>query len=74
MAPEKRVPLHVWLTEPSLATLTELADEEGISVAALIEALATDFAAVPPAEGGHPRWAEISRSARKIAAGRRRRR
>lgn len=72
MAEERRA-VHAYLTVDSHEVWHTVAEETGISLSGFLEALATDMRENPPEEGGHPRWREIVRSARKIDAQRRRR-
>jgi hypothetical protein len=75
MAEERRA-IHAYLTVPAHEVWHTIAEESGISLSGLLEALAADMKNHPPAEGGHPRWNGpdgILRSARKIDAQRRRR-
>lgn len=71
--PEERRAIHAYLTVPAAEIWHTTADEHGISLSGLLESLAADFKSYPPDEGGHARWTEIVRSARKIDASRRRR-
>lgn len=71
--PEERRAIHAYLTVESHDVWHSVAEEEGISLSGFLEALADDMRANPPSDGGHPRWTEIIRSARKIDAIRRRR-
>lgn len=54
-----------------------MADNIGVSLSALLEALGNDFAELPPADSTkqqrHPRWTKIEVAARRIDASRRRR-
>lgn len=75
---EQRRALHAYLTDEAHDTWHRVADEAGVTLSGLVEALAMDFAEIPPdgtGDGsGYPRWPEIVRSARRIDAQRRRRR
>lgn len=71
--PEERRAIHAYLTVESHETWHQVAEEEGISLSGFLEALATDMKDNPPDEGGHPRWREVVKSARRIDAARRRR-
>ena len=71
--PEERRAIHAYLTVESHDVWHTVAEEEDISLSGFLEAMAEDMSAHPPHEGGHPRWNEIIRSARKIDAVRRRR-
>jgi len=71
--PDERRAIHAYLTAESHDTWHRVAEEAGVSLSGLLEALATDMAAKSPEKGGHPRWDEIVRTARKIDAQRRRR-
>lgn len=71
--PEERRAIHAYLTVESHDVWHRVAEEEGISLSGFLEALANDMAENPPQAGGHPRWEDIIRSARRIDAMRRRR-
>ena len=75
---EQRRALHAYLSDEAHETWHRIADEAGVTLSGLVEALAVDFATVPPdgtGDGhGHPRWADVVRAARRIDAQRRRRR
>ena len=73
MADERRA-IHAYLTEDSHEVWHSVAEESGVSLSGFLEALAQDMKAHPPEKGGHARWDDIVRSARKIDAHRRRRR
>jgi hypothetical protein len=70
---EDRKAIHAYLTLDSHDVWHDVAEEAGVSLSGFLEALAADMKEHPPAEGGHPRWSEVIRSARKIDATRRRR-
>jgi hypothetical protein len=70
---QNRKAIHAYLEVPQHDVWHSLAEEEGISLSGLLESLAIDLKNYPPADGGHPRWTEIVRGARKIDAQRRRR-
>ena len=72
MAEERRA-IHAYLTAESHDVWHTVAEEAGISLSGFLEALAVDMRDHPPEDGGHPRWPEIVKSARKIDAQRRRR-
>ena len=71
--PEERRAIHAYLTVESHDVWHTVAEEEGISLSGFLESLAEDMRENPPAEGGHPRWDDIIKQARKIDAMRRRR-
>ena len=71
--PEERRAIHAYLTVESHEVWHTVSEEAGISLSGFLEALAADMREFPPEAGGHPRWREIIRSARKIDAQRRRR-
>jgi hypothetical protein len=71
--PEERRAIHAYLTVESHEVWHNVSEEAGISLSGFLEALAADMRDYPPASGGHARWREIIRSARKIDAQRRRR-
>jgi hypothetical protein len=71
--PEERRAIHAYLTVESHEVWHNVSEEAGISLSGFLEALAADMRTYPPENGGHPRWREIIRSARKIDAQRRRR-
>lgn len=73
MAIEPRKAVHAYLEDAQHEVWHAVAEEEGISLSGLLEALAMDMKAHPPHEGGHPRWTDLVRAARKIDAQRRRR-
>ena len=72
MAEERRA-IHAYLSVPSHDIWHTTAEEAGISLSGFLEALAADMKNHPPADGGHARWTDITRTARKIDAQRRRR-
>ena len=72
MADDRRA-IHAYLTAKSHEVWHALAEEAGVSLSGLLEALADHFRATPPAEGGLPDWDAVVRGARKIDAQRRRR-
>lgn len=72
MAEERRA-IHAYLTIEGHDAWHRAAEEAGVSLSGLLEALAADLDAHPPADGGHGRWDEVIRAARKIDAQRRRR-
>lgn len=71
--PEQRRAIHAYLAVPSHEVWHTTAEEAGISLSGLLEALAEDFKNYPLDDGGHPRWDGVVRAARKIDAVRRRR-
>ena len=72
MAEERRA-IHAYLTVESHEVWHTVSEEAGVSLSGFLEALATDMKENPPDAGGHPRWSDIIKSARKIDAIRRRR-
>ena len=72
MSDDRRA-IHAYLTAEGHDVWHTASEEAGVSLSGLLEALATDLAAHPPADGGHPRWDEVVTTARKIDAQRRRR-
>jgi hypothetical protein len=72
MAEERRA-IHAYLTVESHEVWHTVSEEAGVSLSGFLEALATDMKENPPDAGGHPRWNDIIKSARKIDAIRRRR-
>lgn len=71
--PDERRAIHAYLTADSHETWHAVAEEAGVSVSGFLEAMAQDMSENPPESGGHPRWDQLVRSARKIDARRRRR-
>lgn len=71
--PEERRAIHAYLTVESHEVWHAIAEDAGISLSGFLEALAADMREHVPDEGGHPRWVDIIRSARRIDAQRRRR-
>ncbi len=71
--PEERRAIHAYLTVESHDVWHSVAEEAGVSLSGFLEALAADMKQHPPDAGGHPRWDDVIRSARKIDAQRRRR-
>jgi hypothetical protein len=71
--PEERRAIHAYLTVESHEVWHTVSEEAGISLSGFLEALASDMREYPPDSGGHARWREIIRSARRIDAQRRRR-
>lgn len=69
----ERRAIHAYLTPESHAVWHRVSDDAGVSLSALLEALAHDMSASPPEAGGLPRWADTVRDARRIDAERRRR-
>lgn len=72
MAEERRA-IHAYMTVESHETWHGVAEESGISLSGLLEALAADMREHPPDDGGHPRWNEVVKAARRVDAQRRRR-
>ena len=72
MADQRRA-IHAYLTEDSHDVWHTVAEEEGVSLSGFLEAMAQDMKTKPPAKGGHPRWDDLIRNARRIDAQRRRR-
>ena len=72
MADQRRA-IHAYLTEDSHDVWHAVAEEEGVSLSGFLESMAQDMKAKPPAKGGHPRWDDLIRNARRIDAQRRRR-
>ena len=72
MAAERRA-IHAYLTPESHEVWHRVAEDAGVSLSGFLEALAADMGDNPPDVGGHPRWDDIVRSARRIDAQRRRR-
>jgi hypothetical protein len=71
--PEERRAIHAYLTVESHEVWHTVSEEAGVSLSGFLEALATDMKEFAPDEGGHPRWKDIIKAARKIDAQRRRR-
>lgn len=71
--PEERRAIHAYLTVESHEVWHTVSEEAGVSLSGFLEALAADMSEFPPDDGGHPRWKEVIKSARKIDAQRRRR-
>lgn len=71
--PEERRAIHAYLTAQSHDVWHSISEDAGVSLSGFLEAIADDFGSHPPEKGGHPRWDEVIRSARKIDAQRRRR-
>lgn len=71
--PEERRAIHAYLTVESHEVWHTISEEAGVSLSGFLESLAEDWREHPPEEGGHERWREIIRQARKIDAQRRRR-
>jgi hypothetical protein len=71
--PEERKAIHAYLLTGSHEVWHTVTAEAGVSLSGFLEALADDMKNYPPEEGGHPRWREIVRTARKVDAQRRRR-
>lgn len=72
MAEERRA-IHAYLTPESHEVWHRVAEEAGVSLSGFLEALAIDMGANPPDDGGHSRWDDIVKAARRIDAQRRRR-
>lgn len=70
---ESRKAIHAYLTPTSHRVWHRIADEAGVSLSGLLEALAADMGADPPDRGGHPRWSKVLQEARRVDARRRRR-
>jgi hypothetical protein len=71
--PDERRAIHAYLTAESHDTWHRVAEESGVSLSGLLEALAADMSAHAPDSGGHGRWSDVVRDARRIDAQRRRR-
>ncbi len=71
--PDERRAIHAYLTVESHDVWHTVSEEAGVSLSGLLESMAADMKKFPAEDGGHPRWAEIIKSARKIDAVRRRR-
>jgi hypothetical protein len=72
MADERRA-IHAYLTGESHEIWHTVAEEAGVSLSGFLEAIALDMGENPPDQGGHPRWNDIVKVARRIDAQRRRR-
>jgi len=72
MSDDRRA-IHAYLTAGSHDVWHTASEQAGVSLSGLLEAMADDMAAHPPAEGGHPRWGDVVGAARSIDAQRRRR-
>ncbi|MEZ5141082.1 MAG: hypothetical protein R2726_00980 [Acidimicrobiales bacterium] len=72
MAEERRA-IHAYLTVGGHDVWHSTAEDAGVSLSGLLEAMAADFREHQPDEGGHPRWDEVVKAARRIDAQRRRR-
>jgi hypothetical protein len=72
MAEERRA-IHAYLTPESHELWHRVSEDAGVSLSGFLEAMATDMGANPPDTGGHPRWDQIVKAARRIDAQRRRR-
>ena len=70
---EPRRAIHAYLTEEGHDVWHRVSEDAGVSLSGFLEAMAQDMADHPPTKGGHPRWDELIRSARRIDATRRRR-
>ncbi|MBI2704757.1 MAG: hypothetical protein HYX32_05640 [Actinobacteria bacterium] len=70
---DDRKAIHAYLTVESHDVWHEVSEDAGVSLSGFLEALAADMKEHPPEDGGHPRWNDILKSARKIDAQRRRR-
>ncbi|MCX7620718.1 MAG: hypothetical protein N2037_07755 [Acidimicrobiales bacterium] len=71
--PEERRAIHAYLTVDSHEVWHRVCEESGISLSGFLEALAADMKQFPPDAGGHPRWNDVVKTARRIDAQRRRR-
>jgi hypothetical protein len=71
--PEERRAIHAYLTVDSHEVWHSISEEAGVSLSGFLESLADDMRENPPEQGGHARWREVIRAARKIDATRRRR-
>jgi hypothetical protein len=71
--PEERRAIHAYLTVDSHDVWHTVSEEAGVSLSGFLEALAEDMKQFPPDQGGHPRWDDVIKTARKIDAKRRRR-
>jgi hypothetical protein len=72
MSDERRA-IHAYLTATSHDVWHRVSEEAGVSLSGFLEAMANDMSEHPPESGGHPRWDEIVRNARRIDSQRRRR-
>lgn len=72
MADERRA-IHAYLSSACHDVWHRVSEEAGVSLSGFLEAMAGDMAKHPPESGGHPRWDDIVREARKIDSQRRRR-
>ena len=72
MAAERRA-IHAYLTPESHEVWHRVSEDAGVSLSGFLEAMAHDMGDNPPESGGHPRWDDIVKSARRIDAQRRRR-
>jgi hypothetical protein len=70
---EERRAIHAYLTVESHDVWHTVSEEAGVSLSGFLEALAADMKKFPPEDGGHARWGDIIKAARKIDALRRRR-
>lgn len=70
---DDRRALHANLAPTCHESWHRQADEVGVSLTGLMEAIADDWDQYPPDDGGHPRWESIKARARKVDANRRRR-
>lgn len=73
MATENRKAVHAYLEDAQHEVWHTVSEEAGVSLSGLLESMAMDFKDYPPEDGGHPRWNDIVKAARKIDAERRRR-
>jgi len=71
--PEERRAIHAYLTVESHEVWHTVSEEAGVSLSGFLESMAADMGENPPDEGGHPRWNEVVKRARRIDAQRRRR-
>jgi hypothetical protein len=71
--PDERRAIHAYLTVDSHEVWHTVSEEAGVSLSGFLEALAADMKEFPPDDGGHPRWSDVIKSARRIDAQRRRR-
>ena len=63
---DDRKAIHAYLTVESHDVWHEVSEEAGVSLSGFLEALAADMKEHPPEAGGHPRWTDIIKSARKM--------